>query len=234
MSEPAVSIAFFDPDHGLHGSARAGATLLFEGSQSRVLSEGPEIERRPRGWRAELDGAFSLELVSVGDPAVLDGVSAHLCEVNGMVGNTEVRCLGTVGETRKAPSWDRLDALRSVSAVFDRNHAFLATAHRPRRAAGHDTEEVAAWLLHGGRSLTIEDARLSTVYDGSGRQRSAGLELWIAGEDFPRRLSGTVAAGSSLQLEGGNVHAAVVRWRMEEREGAGAYELWVRRDEEAA
>ena len=234
MSEPAVSIAFFDPDHGLHGSARKGATLLFEGSESTVLSQGPEIERSRDGWRAELEGAFSLELVSLGGAAELDGVSAHLCEVTGVVGNTEVHCLGTVGETRKPPSWDRLDALRSVSAVFDREHAFLATAHRPRGAAGHDAEDVAAWLLHGGRPLTIEDARLSTVYDGSGRQRSAGLELWIAGEDFPRRLSGTVAAGSSLQLEGVNVHAAVFRWRMEDREGTGAYELWVRRDQEAA
>ena len=234
MSEPAVSIAFFDPRHGLHGSARAGATLLFEGSESTVLAQGPEIERRPDGWRAELDGAFSLELASLGHSAALNGVSAHLCEVSGVVGTTKVQCLGTVGETLKPPSWDKLDALRSVSAVFDREHAFLALAHRPRGIAGHDDEEVAAWLLHGGRALSIEDARLSTVYDGSGRQRSAGLELWIAGEDFPRRLSGTVSAGSSLQLEGVNVHAAIFRWRMEDREGAGAYELWVRRDEEAA
>ncbi len=234
MSEPAVSIAFFDPDHGLHGSARTGATLLFEGSESKVLPQGPEIERCPGGWRAQLEGSFSLELAALGDAAVLDGVSAHLCEVSGVVGTTQVRCLGTVGETRKPPAWDQLEALRSVSAVFDREHAFLATARRPRGAAGHDAEDVAAWLLHDGRSLTIEDARLSTVYDGAGRQRSAGFELWIAGEDFPRRISGTVAAGSSLQLEGVNVHAAIFRWRMEDREGAGAYELWVRRDEEAA
>ena len=234
MSEPAVSIAFFDPEHGLHGSARAGATLLFDGPESTVLPEGPAMERRPAGWHAELEGSFSLELSPVGGQTLLDGVSAQLCQVTGVVGTTKVRCLGTVGETRKPPSWDKLDALRSVSAVFDRDHAFLAMAHRPRGASGHDAEDVAAWLLHGGRALTIEDARLSTVYDGAGRQRNAGLELWVAGEDFPRRLSGTVIAGSSLQLEGVNVHAAIFRWRMEEREGAGAYEVWVRRDEEAA
>ena len=44
VSEPALSIAFFDPEHGLHASARAGATLLFEGEGSRVLPEGPRIE----------------------------------------------------------------------------------------------------------------------------------------------------------------------------------------------
>ena len=41
-------------------------------------------------------------------------------------------------------------------------------------------------------------------------------------------------AGSSLQLEGVDVHSAIFRWRMESREAAGAYELWVRRDPEAA
>lgn len=234
MTEPAVSIAFFDPDHGLHGTARSGATVLFEGSQSSVLPRGPAVEQRDGGWRARLEGSFSLELEPVVSAAVLNGVTAHVCEVTGTVGTTNVRCLGTVGETQAPLAWDELDALRSVSAVFDRDHAFLAVARRPRGARGHGQEEVSAWLLHGGRPLPTEDARLSTVYDGEGRQRSAGLELWTAGEDFPRRLSGTAVAGSSLQLEGVDVHAAVFRWRMEDREGAGAYELWVRRDQEAA
>ena len=234
MSEPAVSFAFFDPDHGLHGTARAGATVLFEGSQSGVLPRGPEIERKSGAWRARLEGSFSLEFASVAGGAVLDGVTAHLCEVTGTVGTTNVRCLGTVGETETPPAWDELDALRSVSAVFDSDHAFLAVARRPRGAPGHGQEEVAAWLLHDGKPLPTEDARISTVYDGEGRQRSAGLELWIAGEDFPRRISGTVIAGSSLQLERVDVHAAIFRWRMEDREGTGAYELWVRRDREAA
>ncbi len=30
MSEPALALAFFDPDRRLYGIARAGATLLFE------------------------------------------------------------------------------------------------------------------------------------------------------------------------------------------------------------
>jgi len=177
---------------------------------------------------------FVLEFQPIVGGAALDGVTAHLCNVTGTVGATDVRCLGTVGETQTAPAWDELDALRSVSAVFDEGHAFLAMAQRPRGAPGHGQEEVSTWLLHEGTPLTVEDARISTVYDGEGRQRSAGLELWIIGEDFPRRLSGTVVAGSSLQLERVDVHAAIFRWRMEDREGAGAYELWVRREQEAA
>ena len=234
MTEPAVSVAFFDPEHGLHGTARSGATVLFEGSRSTVRSEGPRVERVEAGWRAELDGAFSLEFDPVAAPVELGGVTARLCEVSGTVGATKVSCLGTAGSTATPPRWDKLDAVRGLSALFDRRHAFLAVARRPRSAPGHGHEEVAAWLLHDGEPLTVEDARLSTVYDGDGRQRSAGLELWLPEEDLPRRLSGTVVAGSSLQLERVDVHAAVFHWRMEEREGAGSYELAVRRDPEAA
>jgi hypothetical protein len=234
VTEPAVSIAFFDPAHGLHATARAGATVLFEGSRSSVLAQGPQVERLGGGWQADLDDAFSLQLEPVAAAVELSGVKVHVCAVTGTVGQAEVSCLGTVGETRAPPAWDELDAVRSLSALFDRDHAFLAVAMRPREAPGHGHEQVAAWLLQGGKLLGVEDARISTVYDGDARQRSAGLELWLPDEDFPRRLSGTVVAGSSLQLERIDVHAAVFRWRMEEREGVGAYELAVRREPEAA
>lgn len=228
MSAPALSLAFFDPEHGLHGSARAGATLLFEGANVNVLPAGPSMERTGDGWRAELEGAFSLDVQPVAESARLPGVEAHLCRVTGEVGGQQVDCLGTMGETRTPPAWEELDVLRSISAVFDAEHAFLALGRRPRGAPGHDEEQVVGWLLQAGEAHAVEDTRISTVYDGDGRQRSAGLELWLPGEEFPRRGSGTVISGSSLTLEGLNVHAAIFRWRMEDREGTGAYEVWVR------
>jgi hypothetical protein len=236
VSAPAVSIAFFDPEHGLHGSARTGATLLFDGSGSNVLPEGPSVEREGDGWRAELDGAFSLALAPLAPALRLPGVQVHVCRVTGRVGSQPVDCLGTVGETHTPPTWEGLDVLRSISAVFDGEHAFIALARRPRGAPGHDEEQVVGWLLAGGQPLAVEDTRISTVYDGEGRQRSAGLELWLPGEDLPRRAAGTVVSGSSLSLEGLDVavHAAVFRWRMENREGVGAYELWVRSEPAAA
>ena len=158
----------------------------------------------------------------------------HVCQVSGRIGGQKARCLGTVAETHSPPAWDELDALRSIAAVFDADNAFLALARRPRGALGHDAEEVSAWLLSEGEVLDVSEARLSTVYDGNGRQRSAGLELWIPGQDFPMRGSGTVVAGTSLALEGLEVHAAAFRWRMEDREGAGAYELWLRSEPEPA
>lgn len=234
MTAPAVSIAFFDPEHGLHGSTRTGATLLFEGTGSKVLPDGPQVQRAGAGWTAELDGAFSLQLEPLAGPLRLPGVAAHVCGVTGQVGSQTVDCFGTVGETHTPPSWEELDVLRSISAVFDAEHAFLALARRPRDAPGHDEEQVVGWLVAEGEPLAVEDVRISTVYDGEGRQRSAGLELWLPREDIPRRASGAVVAGSSLSLEGLAVHAAVFRWRMEERDGTGAYELWVRSEPVAA
>jgi hypothetical protein len=124
--------------------------------------------------------------------------------------------------------------VRTLSALADDEHAVVALARRPRGAAGHDEERVTARLLDDGRLLDVETARISTVYDGGGRQRSAGLELWIPGEEYPRRGSGLVLAGSSLELEGIQVHAAIFRWRLDGRDATGAYELMVRTEPPAA
>lgn len=234
MTEPALSIAFFDPKHGLHANARTGTTLLFDGSASNVLPEGPSIEREGDGWRAELSGAFSLAFDPIAESAALGPVTAHVCEVRGTVGSQEVSCLGTVAETRTPPAWEHLDALRTISAVFDSDNAFLALGRRPRGAPGHDEDQMIGWLLRNGEPLAVEETRLSTVYDQGARQRSAGLELWMPGEEFPRRLAGSVVAGSPLALEGLEVHVGIFRWRMEDHEGIGAYEVWARTELQAA
>jgi hypothetical protein len=234
VSVPALSLAFFDPQHGLYGNARAGATMLFEGSHSNVLGDGPAIRVSEGGWRAELEGAFSLELEPVAEAARLGGVVVHVCTVKGDVGGREVSCMGTVVETHTPPRWEELDALRTISVLVDQENALLALARRPRGAMGHGEELIVACLIQAGELMSVEDAHISTVYDGDGRQRSAGLELWLPGEDFPRRGSGTVVAGSSLDLENLRVHAAVFRWRLEEREGIGGYEVMVREETPAA
>jgi hypothetical protein len=199
-----------------------------------VRDEGPQIEATRRGWKAELGEDFAVKLEPVAEPAVLDGATVHLCAASGRIAGHKARCLATVSETTRAPEWQELDALRALSAVFDEDNAFLALARRPRGAAGHGSEEVSAWLLAEGQPVEVSEARISTVYDGGGRQRSAGLEVWSPGEDYPERGSGTVVAGTSLALEGLEVHAAIFRWRMHDREGAGSYELWLRSEPEPA
>jgi hypothetical protein len=234
VSAPALALSFFDLAHDIHGTARSGASVLFEGLKPVALPEGPSIEPSGDGWRAELPGSLSLELEPLSEAAELGGVRARLVRARGEAAGRQVDGLGTVSETTVPPRWDELDSIRTISALMDEEHALLAVARRPRGAVGHGQELVRAQLLDDGALLEVEDARISTVYDGGRRQQSAGLELWLPGEEFPRRGSGQVIAGSSLDLEGLQVHVAVFRWRLDGREGVGSYELTLRSDPPAA
>jgi hypothetical protein len=235
VTELPLALSFFDPAGNLSGTARAGMTLLFEGSTPRTISEGPEVERASDGTiAARLGDRLDLRFEPVAEPARLTGLRTTLCAVTGTVGGAPIECLGTATETTEPPLWAELDAVRGVTAVFGRDRAVFVLARRPRGAIGHGHELVDAKLLLDGEIADVEEARLSTVYDGDGRQRNAGLELFLPAEDFPRRVSGTVQAGASLSLEGLRMNAAVFRWRMEGRDGVGGYELAVRDDQEAA
>jgi hypothetical protein len=234
VSAAALALSFFDPANEIYGTARSGATILFQGKQPSALAEGPAFESDDAGWRAELPARLSLSLEPLSEAADLGGVRVRICRVRGEAAGRRVDCLGTLSETTSAPRWEELDALRSVSVLVDERHALLALARRPRGAVGHGHESVQAQLLDDAALRVVKQARLSTVYDGEGRQRSAGLELWMEGEEFPRRGSGVVVAGSSLDLDEIHVHAAVFQWRLEGREGIGAYELMVRSEPPAA
>jgi len=234
VSAPALALSFFDAAHDIHGTARSGMTILFEGRKPVALPEGPKVEPAGSGWRAELGDNLALDLEPVSPVADLGGVRARVARVTGEAGGRRVDGRGTVSETDAPPRWDELDAIRTISALVDEQHALVALARRPRGAVGHGDEEVTACLLEDDNLLEVETARISTVYDGGGRQRSAGLELWLPGEDFPRRGSGQVIAGSSLDLDGLQVHVAVFRWRLDGREGIGAYELMLRTEPPAA
>jgi hypothetical protein len=234
VSAPALALSFFDAAHDIHGTARSGMSILFEGRKPTALPEGPEVEPTDGGWRAVLPERFSLEFESVSPPADLGGVRTHVARVRGQAAGRTVDGLGTVSETEVPPDWEELDAIRGITALVDEQHALVALARRPRGAVGHGDEEVVARLLEDDALLEVEQARISTVYDGGGRQRSAGLELWLPGEDYPRRGSGQVIAGSSLDLEALQVHVAVFRWRLDGREGIGSYELMLRMEPPAA
>jgi len=234
VSEAAVSLAFFDRANDIHGTLRQGLTLLFEGGKPHAIDEPLESGRADGCYTAALGGRIELRFEPVTDGADIGGASARVCSVEGTVGGRRLDCLGLATETVEPPQWAELDALRNLCALFDRENAVIAVARRPRGAIGHGVEDVIAWVLAGGELARVEKARVSTVYDGDGRQRNAGLELWMPEEDFPRRVSGSAVAGTTLSLEGLRVNAAVFDWRMEGREGTGAYELTVREEEAAA
>lgn len=228
MSEPALSLGFFDPAREVHGTLRAGVAVLFEGARAWALEETPEFAREGEVVRANCGGEVELEFTPFSPVAELGGASARVARVEGRAADQQIDCLGTVGETREPPAWAELDAVRLLSGVFDEENALLIAARRPRGALGHGQELVVAHLLSAGELLAVEDARVSTVYDGQGRQRSVGLELWLPGEDFSRRGSGSVRAGLTLALDGLRVDAGLVAWRMEGRDGVGSYEITVR------
>lgn len=235
MTEQPLALSFFDSARNFSGTARAGMTLLFEGTTPTTIGEGPELEHGADGVvSARLGDRFELRFAPVAEPARLSGLETTLCSVTGTAGGARVDCLGTATKTLEPPAWAELDAVRGISAVFGPDRAVFVVARRPRGTIGHGHELVEATLVLDGELAVVEDARVSTVYDGDGRQRNAGLELWLPAEDFPRRLSGTVQAGASLSLEGLRVNAAVFGWRMEGRDGAGIYELAVRDEPEAA
>ena len=224
MTDPAFTFSFHDPAHDLHGTVRSGMTLVFEGGTPSTIAE----EARLDGVRAVVGDRLEMDFDPVSESADLGGAVARVGRVRGKYDGRTLECLGVVTETVKPPAWSELDALRTVSAVFDPGLAVLALARRPRGARGHGDERVTGWIVRDGTPQSVEDARISTVYDGEGRQRTAGLELWLPGEDFPRRATGQARAGASLSLEGLRVHAAVFSWRMEGREGVGAYDILVR------
>ena len=234
MTAEAFALSFFDPDRDLYGIARSGSTILFEGRTPAAHPGGPQLEADGEGWRAELPGQLSMRLEPASPELELGGVTARICRVRGEAGGRTVDCLGTYSVTTVTPRWEELDAIRSLSALVDDRTGLLALARRLRGATGHGEELVRAGLLVEGEMREVEEARISTVYDGDGRQRSAGLELWLPGEEFPRRGSGVAIAGSSLELDPVRVHAAVFRWRLDGRDGIGAYELMVRMEPPAA
>jgi hypothetical protein len=231
-------------------SAEGGVEVSTPSSWDEVSAAGLDTTTiEPlRAWRLQYagdDAAFDLELEATGAVAELDP-EHDVARVGGMTGYEQpVRVRGTasVGEARieidglgqrghswGAPDWDRIELARTVSAWLGDDLAVSLTAIRPAGKRDHAVEAVAASILERGedgeaRALDVADPRLSTTYDGDGRQRRAGLELWIDEEGWPRRAAGEIACGTSLDLGRLRLDCAFFRWRMEGREGFGRYDV---------
>jgi hypothetical protein len=226
MTDAALALTYIDHERRLFATARSDFALVFEDGKASSFDEPMSVTPGESGWEARLPGGLELALQRVAEPVELSGMRAHLCSAGGG--------LGVIAEIHDPPRWQELDATRYVCALFDPQNAVLAFARRPAGSMGHGEELVVAHLWSDGELKGVEDARLSTIYDGEGRPRQASMELWLPGEDFPRRAFGAVTAGASLALEGLDVHAAAMDWRMDSHGGAGIYELTVREPAPAA
>jgi hypothetical protein len=202
------------------------------------------VETPLEAWTVRYDGpdaGVDLRFEAVSAPAVLDaedpvaragGMEGYeqLCRVTGTVRIGErpvsVRCLGQRGHLWGTPDWSKIELARTLSAWMGADRAVTLTAVRPAKAKHHDEEAIAGFLIDGGEPLAIVDPRLSTTYDGSLRQRRAGLELWMQEEGgVARRAAGEVLCGTTVDLGDLRLESAFFRWRMEGREGTGRYDV---------
>jgi hypothetical protein len=205
-----------------------------------------------RAWRTHFDDetgeqGFLLDLEAVSVPAELGGDDAagrlggmqgydQLVKVTGKVriGGRErtFSGRGQRGHSWGAPDWDKLGLARTLGVWLEGDAGVTLTAVRPAKASSHADEAIHAVML--GRdgetdqpvSVVVADPRVSTTYDGEGRQRHAGLELYETDEaPYARRAAGEVACGTTLDLGRLRLDTAFFTWRMEGRNGVGRYDV---------
>lgn len=210
-----------------------------------------------RRWRVGFSGdvAFDLtfealspaiELAADAPVARAGGMAGfdQICRVHGTVGGEPFAGLGQRGRSWGAPNWERMTLARTISAWIDEGSALSLVAVRPAKGAAHADEELAAFVFDAERAgepvAEVAEPRLSTTYDGEGRQRRAGLELYVGADDaYARRAAGEAIAGTTLELgtpaaggSGLRLDCAFFRWRMDGRTGIGRYDV-LRRAEPA-
>ena len=233
---------------------RSGMGLLFDGTDPvAVRAEGAVSEDSPAGvtmetveplrrWRVAFEG-FDLELEALTDAIGLDpkhpvakagGMQGYeqLVRVRGTAAGRTVDCLGQRGHSWGAPDWSKIALTRTVTAWMDTETAVSVSAVRPSSAKHHADEAIAATLVTAGMAVPVAEPLLSTTFDGDGRQRHAGLELWIDEEGgFPYRAAGEVLCGTTLDLGRLRLDAAFFAWRGEGRTGVGRYDVLRRADD---
>jgi hypothetical protein len=230
--------------------AEGGAEVDAPSSWDEVSAAGLDtsVVEPLRAWKLHFAGdeaTFDLDLEATGPLAELPD-DHPVARVGGMAGYEQplrVRGNATIGDARVtidglgqrghswgAPDWERIELTRTVSAWLGDDLAVSLTAVRPAGKRDHAAEAVVASILDrdeegAAQAIDVLDPRLSTTYDDEGRQRRAGLELWIDEDGYPRRAAGELAVGTSLDLGRLRLDCAFFRWRMEGRQGFGRYDV---------
>jgi hypothetical protein len=225
--------------------ARGGVDAGGAGFESLALDGLSATTVEPLShWTVALDAgehSFELAFQALGPPAEVEpgeavvrlgGMTGYeqLCAVTGTVrtgGRAHaVECLGQRGHTWGAPDWTRIESARTIAAWPAEGAALAYSAIRPSGAGDHAAEATWAALLDAGGSRRVAEPRLSTTYDPEGRQRRAGLELWLGDEDgYPERASGRVLCGSSLDLGKLRLDCAFFGWSLDGRPAVGRYDI---------
>jgi hypothetical protein len=194
-------------------------------------------------WNVRFDGAdgqgFALEFAALGAAAEL-GADDDAGRLGGMAGYEQpCRVRGSVrsggrerpldGLGQRGHAWgdayrERIELARTVTVWTDASCAAL-TAIRPAGAGNHAAEATWSVLWEPEGVVAVEDGRLSTTYDADGHTRRAGLELWAAGAEWPRRGAGEVLCGSSLDPGSLQLDCSFFGWSLEGHAGVGRYDI---------
>lgn len=206
-----AGLARVESEDGEDPDAALGILLAGDAAWRSADPEGVEVADDGERVRASLSAdaaGFEIEATRLGGAsfdagtafADATGVSQEVFAVRaagewhagGSGGRLE--CPGTLVRSRGALDWNRLELVRSLTAVLDDGTLLAVAAARPAGAAGHGDEVVSAVLLDPEDALTrFDDPLLSTEYDAEGRQRRVGAELWSSDEDAaPLRGAGTL------------------------------------------
>lgn len=232
----AESLAFFEPEKHVFGIAGPQVSVMFSGrDDARVLgysvSDVQQLTTLSNThWQAQMQsakGSFDLDWKSSDGVAHLDSSELVVCDVAGRVTENEKRerrfksfGVATLPSRRVGPP-----ILRTVAAVFDNGDSFFMNAYKPAVYHGHGDERNDAVLIERGGSLVVEDARLSTVFSKDDLHTQASLELWLEGDEFPRRISGEAIPGTHIELTDRDVALAFFNWTMGSHTGIGYYEI---------
>lgn len=222
-----LTLAFADVAAGIYGWARRSrdrslSVLLRPGVEVSAGGEDLRIGEGAAGWE-DVD----VELEPVGAPIERRGGPPgveQLVRVRGTVQGERLDALGQLGQTGGESDLSGLSLLRSVGVWLGAGDAIVLEAERPAKASHHGDERVWTTLLERGEPVPVQDPRFSTTYDGEGRQRRAGMELWLTEEaGYPVRAAGEAVCGTSVDLGELVLDLAFMRWHSGGAVGVGPY-----------
>lgn len=239
-----LGVVFVDGDVALAG-AEGGVGAQADPSWRGVTAAGVSIVTAEplAAWSAAMDAGDGARLEvtaqALGPPGRLRGggmdgfeqpvrVRGRLALAGGQA--LGVDALGQRGRAWGEPDWSALARVRSFGVWPDRGPFVVGQAVAREGGAGHGDEEVDVLVFEGDelRPATVPDPLVTTAWDGEGRQRRAGLELWDDDGDDPRpprRAHGDVLCGTTLDLGRLRMDVAFLRWRIAGRDALGRLDV---------
>jgi hypothetical protein len=191
---------------------------------------------------ADADASFELEAHAVSAPVDLSEAPTgaageraaitryeQICELRGDVrvprGRFAVRCLGRRQHAWGTNDWGRVARRRSLYAASAALGVTAVTV-RPAGSTGHGEESRDAYLVSPDEgALAFEEVRISTVFGSDRLPSKAGLELFMSGDEYPRRVSGEALCGTALESANGSSGSiSFFRWSVDGEPALGAYE----------